>query len=314
MRYSLLSRFQAVLLGMTLGEELGIYSQICRSSLAASNLGPPSGLNLLAWQPQRSGSPSPAKARMAQMTEWLIQSGGRAIQSSLPAATANSKSEGLTAALPIALFFHDDEIKLRQALVKTVSPENLAGAMAISTAIAIALREKLQPMDLIPQTIAVLEQWLEATPSLTDLLNPLEQVQVGLGQHVSLHTIAARLQPSLLPIHRTIAIAFYCFLSTPEDFQLSVLRAVQVANAPGAGASAGALTGAISGAHNSTIGIPLAWRRLGSVRAIESEKSPEPEFAQLASRLWAVWSGALEPEISRLELEAIAAPNVIRSR
>lgn len=311
MRYSLLSRFQAVLLGMALGEALEIDS---RRSLRSDtpDLGFLPNLSFSAWQPQRLSPNSPAIARMVQAAEPLIQSAGRALgsQSSLPLGPPPSTRDWLAASLPIALFFHDDEIKLRQALVQTVSPESLAGALAVSTAIAQALREQLQPINLIPQTIALLEQSLEVTPRLADLLEQLAQVQVGLEQHVSLHTMAARLQPPLAPMHRTIAIAFYCCLSTPEDFQRAIVRSVQVSQSPGAAL----IVGAIAGAHNSTIGIPLAWSRVRTTIAIGSENSPEPDLEQLASRLWAVWSGALEPELSRLKLEAIAAPNVIRFR
>jgi hypothetical protein len=327
MRYSVLSRFQAVFLGAALGEALGIDSQTQRSRRTATGLGDSPNRPLSGWQPAADRLDRlPGTGVMVQSAEGLIRSGGRvqAVQGQLENhfIEDNSGSAWFWATLPMMLFCHEDDIKLHATLGSIVQPQDRGAVLAVSTAIAQALREQLHPRTLIPQTIAVLEQSTEPT-SRTNLLTLLEQVQAGLEQNASLATLTPIFKSSTSPTDQAVATAFYCFLSTPDDLRLAVLRAVQAAEAP----LTAAVAGALAGAHNSPIGIPLAWSQAAIVPEPSPKPSPEdssehsPPLDQLASRLWAVWAGELIPTSSTLRSaandfvaqSAIAAPNVIRS-
>jgi len=77
----------------------------------------------------------------------------------------------------------------------------------------------------------------------------------------------------------TVASAFFCFLRTPEDFEETVSRAVE----GGLDAdTTGAVAGAISGVYNGLEGIPARWR--DSVEAAE-------EILALADRIYAWVAG-----------------------
>jgi ADP-ribosylglycohydrolase len=259
MRYSVLSRFQAVFLGAALGEELGIDSQTHRSRRIPTGLGDVPNRNLSSWQPAGKPDLFPGTSLMVQRAEGLIQSGGRVQSAPVQKGDNSIKDEASStwfwATLPVMLFCHEDDIKLLSALGAIVRPQDRGAVLAVSTAIAQALREQLHPKTLIPQTIAVLERSTELPG--TNLLKLLEQVQTGLEQNASLATLTPALRSPATLTDRTVAMAFYCFLSTPEDLRLAVLRAAQATEAP----LTAALTGALAGAYNSTIGIPLAWRR-----------------------------------------------------
>ncbi|WP_226588010.1 ADP-ribosylglycohydrolase family protein [Microseira wollei] len=237
-----------------------------------------------------------------------------------------SKSDGvkgygaIISAVPVALFFHEDEAKLRQNLqqVADVWQDDSVlkdGTLAIGYAIASALKEKLNRDTLIPQTISYLD-------AETPLVNQLRQVQTLLEQGAPKEMALNKLIPrqTAPPANFPVALAFYCFLSTIEDLRLSVLRA---ARCPQAQVTC-AIAGAISGAYNSVAGIPPAWRL-----ALEQQKgdtSPlatlwginsEAELLRLAARLLATWSGVYDAEkflIDPSQVFAVGAPQTIKPR
>lgn len=221
--------------------------------------------------------------------------------------------------VPVALFFHEDEAKLRQNLqqVADVWQDDSVlkdGTLAIGYAIALALKEKLDPATSIEETIAYLDME-------TPLVQQLRQVQTFLEQGASLETVLTKLTPRTAALPNTsIALAFYCFLSTLEDLRLSVVRA---ARCPQPQVTC-AIAGALSGAYNSIAGIPVNWRlALGKQK---EENSPlaqlwginsEAELLRLAARLLAAWSGVYDPEkflIDPSQVPAVAAPKVIKPR
>ncbi len=106
--------------------------------------------------------------------------------------------------------------------------------------------------------------------------------------------------------NEAIALAFYCFLSTPCDLRLALLRAARCGEAAPVIA---ALTGALGGAYQGLGGLPLAWVATDShVWGI-----PETALHALAAHLFAAWSGVYAPA-ERMAVAAIAAPGVIRPR
>lgn len=125
-----------------------------------------------------------------------------------------------------------------------------------------------------------------------------------------------------------IAMALYCFLSTPEDFRLSVLRADRLGRYSKTIAT---LTGALSGAYNSTAGIPATWQ-ISLERSNLAQKwqiASSYNMLRLTNTLMAVWSGVYDIARDSNEFgeektlvgssfwsssQAIAAPRVIRLR
>jgi ADP-ribosylglycohydrolase len=246
------------------------------------------------------------------------------------------------ASLPIALFFHEDETKLYQHLERVAQwvvpePSSILASFIISLAIAQALRNQFQSQQVIPQMIAAITR-LETrlgrptagAEQMAILMQQLVQVQTLVEQQASLEQVRSQLcQPlestpiphELKPIQPILA-ALYCGLSTPNDWQLAVLRSVQMKIAPPLVAT---LTGALAGAANSLAGIPVDWRLaldqphsgISALKFLWQAVEWEAELMELATNLLATWSGTYAPQkfpVKRYHIPAIAAPRVIRPR
>lgn len=252
-------------------------------------------------------------------------------------------SAAAVATLPLAMFFHENKAKLREKLEQVVgvweAPSQIAQDLAVGTlsvgyAIARGLKEKLNPSVLIPETLTYLGV---DTPLATLLL----KVQILLEQNASLETAQTQLCKSAVDAQRQevtegsleaklvspsfflpIALAFYCFLSTPENLRLAVIRAAQMGVEPQLTCS---LVGALSGAYNGAVSIPVEWR-VALVTNSEagrenSERSPLlwgtvsiGEIMELAANLLAVWSGVYHSSVYSASPQppVVAAPYVIR--
>jgi len=295
MRYSLLNRFQGALLGAALGEISG--SQQLERSLI---LAPQIDLEVMRTQIAVKGFESLIRQGRLNLKDWVAH---------LP---PSAKLEALTVSetaiitLPIALFSHENLVTLREQLTLAASTfrqgafQDSYGEFVMGYAIAQALTEKLNPQTLIVQILNYLQD------SAHPLLQQLAQVQTLLEQRASLTTAVTHLCHNSDSQEIAIALAFYCFLSTPEDFRLSITRATRTGYQP---PITSALTGILSGVYNSLIGIPLAWR-------LAFDNQDQTKILPLASRLVAVWSGAYHPETSLQEYHqmAVAAPRVIQPR
>jgi ADP-ribosylglycohydrolase len=316
MKYSLLSRFRGALLGSLVGETLVCVG--CQERLLG-------GVSLTSPKPEDAQT-NQTLSDWSQLatcgTESLIRCGKVNLEdwwllfektpSSLSFKSAGTSSEAAVATLPIALFFHEDQVKLRQQLLacadvlqhKSEAPEAIS---VVAYAIALALTEKLDVATLIPQTLDYLGT------SQTPLKRQLEQVHILLEQGAGLDTTLTHLRREaqsrgepLGHSHISIALAFYCFLATPEDFRLGVSRAARSQYQPQITA---ALTGALAGAYNSIIGIPVGWR-LAANRI-----SSGIQRLQLADRLLEVWAGVYDvPPFAQGQLLTVAAPRVIQPR
>jgi ADP-ribosylglycohydrolase len=268
MRYSLLSRFQGTLLGALLGEIYGSQS----GQKSAPTLGIACKIALL-------GAESLIRVGKLDLEDWVRHTG-------IPERSL-SASETAIAIIPLALFFHEN----RSLLLKEVksaaihwdrSAESIEGVLAVGYAIAKSLTEKLQPDALIPQILA------EFTNSQSYAIEELARVQELLVQKSSLEMATSKLCRGKKSETTSIAMGFYCFLSTPEDFCLSVRRAARSGCQPEITA---AIAGALSGAYNSLSGIPLQWSLTGN--DIDRE-----QIWQIGARLLAVWSGVYDPSKS----------------
>ena len=306
MRYSPISRFRGSLLGALLGENLATGGIQSHSSL---DLGRMAVL----------GTESLIALGRLDLNDWIA----RQQQESLHLAPTDDISiKIILATLPVALFFHENPIKLRQNLLHVLKiweddPVVRDGTLAVGYAIALALTEKLNPLNLIPQTISFLGETPTSIPKkLLTVQNLLEQ---GAGLSRAQAEFAKEEKFS-----NTIAMAFYCFLSTLEDFRLAVLRATHNGNFKVQHAT-GAITGALSGAYNGTGGIPVNWQVL-----LLQRNSPTwgltsfSQMLKLIDAFVAVWSGVYDITLNPSELteeecevallSVYAAPRVIRSR
>lgn len=327
MQYSLLSRFRGTLLGAAIGETLAY--RLGQSNLGWQDLGqgnPRLGL------PQNESAPLGQLVRL--QAETLIEFGDLELE--YWATLSDATSPGLLPAqviagtLPVILFFHEDEAKLGQKVAQTTrlwqAPTALRyGALAVAYAIAQALGERLDPATLIAQTAAYLRQLSvcqqnKDDPDLLTLLVLLEQVQFHLAQGAGLETTLTqllKLPTAAKSLSVAIAVAFYCFLSTPEDYRLTVTRAVRTAHQPQLTALVAAV---LSGAHNSSAGVPPGWRVSLSQWLSTPVASQQPiaeAIVPLADQLMAAWSGIYEPTNSRFDPNqgpAVAAPGVLRPR
>ncbi|WP_199344823.1 MULTISPECIES: ADP-ribosylglycohydrolase family protein [Nostoc] len=314
MRYSPISRFRGTLLGAFLGGSLAAGGKI--QSQSYSDLGRMAVL----------GTQSLIELGRLDLDDWV----GRQQQESLHIAAADDISTKIIiATLPVALFFHENPIKLRQNLLHVLKiwEDDLVvrdGTLAVGYAIALALTEKLHPLTLIPQIISFLGE----TP--TSIPKKLLKVQSLLEQGAGLSRAQAEFAREEKFSH-SIAMAFYCFLSTLEDFRLSLLQATHNSNfnvqdtTPLKSQAISAITGALSGAYNGISGIPVNWQVL-----LLQRNSPTwgltsfSQMLELTDAFVAVWSGvydiALKPrELTEEECEVAllsvyAAPRVIRSR
>ncbi len=304
MKYSLSNRFRGVLLGSLIGELLAT-GNLCDRSFGSAPLTVPSS-DPSAPQNQRfvefsqmaiSGAESLIRRGTFVPDEWQFPS---------PEAVG-AGSEAVIATLPIALFFHEDSTKLRQHLLKatTAWSQASAGALVVAWAMARSLHEQLNPRQIIPQLLDELE--IRQTPLGQQLERVQRCLETGAGLHVTLKQLRrAQAGSPTPPRSPAIALAFYCFLSTPEDFHLSTIRAVRGGNCLPLTA---ALTGALSGAHNSLLGIPTSWR-LAASRTESGSQS-----LQVAERLLAAWSGIYDISATPPSLPlAVAAPCVIQPR
>lgn len=231
--------------------------------------------------------------------------------------------------LPIVLFYHEDWQQLRHILEQTPHIlEQTASAwksslpitriLTIAYTIALALRERLHLDTLIPRLITDLELY-DRDPQLMQQLN---QVQTWVQQRLGSSLVRSQVQAPPLDSANSIAVAvaLYGFLSTPANFQLSLLRTAQILPQPQV---ACAIVGALSGSYNGIAGIPLEWRRaFNSIRfpapadALDNALLAEAELLQQADLLWATWSGADHPAdwLKRSLPPTIASPHLIRPR
>lgn len=311
MRYSLVSRFRGTLLGALLGTNLAITREQPPESF--SDMGK---LMLL-------GAESLLELGKLDLNDWQQRQ-----QQTLPDLKTIHKVplKAIIATLPVALFFHEHPLKLRQQLLQTSQiwsddPVVRDGALAIGYAIAQSLTEKLDSRTLIPQIIAFIGE----TPTL--LPKKLLQVNDLLAKYAALDQAEAELSTQD-QTSSAIAMSFYYFLTTLEDFRLTLLRAThhqKFLHSP----TVSAIAGALSGTYNSTAGIPPQWKVLhSSSNSATEERVNFSQVLELADALVAMWSGVynvslhsrhFQPEGCIIpnqqdSVSVFAAPRVIRSR
>jgi ADP-ribosylglycohydrolase len=261
MRCSLLNRFQGTFMGANLGLVLAQLAQVCPH-----------------WQLWHSLSPeveaSPLLPLFQTWSDVLIQGNLEPFcLSAQPNSDLAVTALGLT--LPLGLYYHDQPTQLEQQIQTTLAaiaaPELAPAVVAVNQAIACILQERCRPTELIPALLA--DQQLPSPLSQALLqAQRLQTEYAGLDQAISAFSDTE-------PVAAAIALGFYIYLSTPTDFRLTLLRAVQTS--PDAQLTA-IVAGALSGAENGWAAIPIGWQL--------PTQHPQA-ILSLADRLLAAWSG-----------------------
>ncbi|SKB13130.1 conserved hypothetical protein [Planktothrix sp. PCC 11201] len=315
--YSLSGQFQGSFLGIVLGYRLGQLMKLRSetrspgSSLNGGGLIPGLAQSLIQhqgfhpldyWSLVTNQREEPLKWEISQKPAITLPQG------------LNSGSEVAIVGFPLALFFHDNLSCLQK--LRSNSPEQFASVWDGVLVMAVAIAQTLTQNPELPQLIPNL---LKLLPTESALTAQLDQVQTLLQQKASLETAVRQLtqtpklsrspQPTIPtdfdPQNWTaLALGFYCFLSTPEDYSLTVLRSLQTRYHPEITA---AISGALSGAYQGLIAIPVKWRlefqdhSIWPSTAPETENNPvklnptQEELLQLAQNLFALWSGIYRP-------------------
>ncbi len=300
MQHALLNRFQATLLGAVLGEAIGLQHQ----------KNPSLKLGSVSKEPVPKLQWAPLTYFYAQQ---LIQHNRFEIADLFKEQIPQTTAEAMIALLPVALFSHEDRSKLWQNLEHPAilgnSKLDPLELFAVGCTIAAALQETLDPLTLIP---AVSTHLKSLSGDEETAIQQLQRVQRLLNEQAGLETAVTLLTSQT--INPEIGLALYCFLSTPHDLRLALMRSAQTG---ARSAVICAITGALSGAFNSMSGIPIEWQlALDSWVTPSQEVITQFELLELANRLLASWSGVYDPltfskEFGQL-LPAIAAPQVIR--
>ena len=315
MRYSLLSRFKGALLGAALGANQG------------ASAPPPGrvGHSRLNLELSRHSSWAGMAAASA---ESLIRCGGfdvedwhqSCVMAWLPDATRGEAEltpvAALMAILPLVLFYHEEDLIWPEHLWQASSLLSPLGGCswelwAFGYGIAQSLQEKLKPAIAIAN-IQKMAKIVSFPPDGQDGSGAVVGAKLAelLAKKASGEMVGAELtgllgeKPGFHSPNAAFALALYCFLSTPEDFRLSVVPAVRTG---GDRELTGAIAGALSGAYNGIAGIPMSWQMCEPQRyrgCLDSSMSfmpwsispiPPPtasvSLLPLASRLFAAWAG-----------------------
>jgi hypothetical protein len=194
------------------------------------------------------------------------------------AADISSSDQAVIAMLPLMLFFHEDRIKLREAIIAVshaweLDWETCSSAVAIGYIISRSLTESFDPSAVVAQ---LLDQTINLHPLLFQELSMIDRVT---DRSSSLHQVAQKLAISKQLMITPTVWAIYCLITTPEDFSLAIRRAAHI---EGRSLLTCALTGILAGAQNSLSDIPLNGFLATQKRS---------HWLSLAANLLATWAG-----------------------
>ncbi|MGB7414606.1 MAG: ADP-ribosylglycohydrolase family protein [Thermosynechococcaceae cyanobacterium] len=274
MSYSLLSRFRGALIGSMVSEGLSL------SNVSAQ------AKEVLCGD------------EIATSAQSLISPGAAA--STAVSATRQELHQALASIIPIALYGHDNPQSLGQMITDTTPQPLQAAALVIANIITAALTHPSPPFNPLPALIQQVtdESLCQSLQQLEGLLNHRESLAI------SLQTLG---DPRRREV--SIALALYCWLSTPEQFQLSVLRAHRI---PHVSPLTLSLTGAFSGALNGQAAMPLPW-----LQSTVASRSNIESMEKLADQLLATWSGCYHSDpvtADTMKAVAVSAPGLLRPR
>ena len=308
MQYSLLNRFRGLFLGVAALEsrlQINVLGEGQRSVFAQPG-NPQSPLKKIGWSHEITTS---IQALMA--SESLIP---------IPIPTFLGQEDEIAREiariLPLALFWHDNlpqwQQRVYEQLLPGAEPDLQAGVLGIGGAISTICTEKVSSQHFIPYLLQ--QDWIRGTA----LQAQLSQVQAQLQNHASLMTVLSQLNPDkqtdASPLTSAIAMAFYCWLSTPDSFALTLSRTLTL---PYPSRLTALIASALSGLSNGMSGISLHWQQ-ALLASKPSQLSRQGSLAQ-ADQLLTFWSGSYDQQQSfslptQLEQTALSAPGVLRPR
>lgn len=105
--------------------------------------------------------------------------------------------------------------------------------------------------------------------------------------------------------HKEIALSLFCFLSNPQDFELTVRQALFLEQSF---ARASALSGVLSGAYNGLTGIPINWRNLYWHQSFDRQLIVQIE------EMIDEWLGIDQGKNKRNTSSVITAPQILQPR
>lgn len=300
MRYSLVNRVKGTFMGAFLGE-----------SLANPNCCKLGKIAVL-------GTESLISLGRLDVDDWLKRQEQAGIELKT---NIHSWGQIIFATLPVVMFFHENPVKMRESILEVQrififnqqhEPLIRDASLIIGYAIAKSLNEKIDPLNLISEIVNFLDKTSSSLPQQLIKVNDLLKKGVGLET-------AKKELNSPETLINNIGLAFYCFLSTLEDFSLTVFRATKNHDFTHEYIT-GAMAGALSGAYNSIVGIPVNWQISPSL----TNSSPWgldnfSQMLELADRMMAVWSGVYDfsddfGEFTKKGYTIFAAPKIIRRR
>lgn len=180
----------------------------------------------------------------------------------------------------------------------------------------LALNNELEPQKLNVGNIVkqVLEGVGVKTTPLTKKLDIVCQAwQYGLSLREVVENLEQidSLNDEIMPnVSSAIALSFYCFISTPRDFVLSVKRASSLNS--NLSLLVSAMTASLSGAYNSIGGIPIKWRNAANHNLVCQQAE------QTAQKLFKIWLGTYHLDEGEIlydwQLHAVAFPQTIQVR
>ncbi|HEY9769189.1 MAG TPA: ADP-ribosylglycohydrolase family protein [Coleofasciculaceae cyanobacterium] len=144
----------------------------------------------------------------------------------------------------------------------------------------------------------------------TLLIEMLEIVTEAAKSGTSLHQLTEELPSRGNSWQKAIALSWYCFTTTPNDFRLSIQRTASLE--PNIAWLTAALTGTLSGAYNGISLIPWRWRAIANQNSIYRLES------QIAIKLFESWLGVYSInsncKLFNQQLYAVASPQIIQPR
>jgi hypothetical protein len=241
----LFQRFQGAWMGVLLGEALAT----CYQQTSYRRYQP---------IPEDYCSPSQvASIAIAMQMLQLSTSSPGAFANLIPEVSQAFQVEGILAQavlVPMGLLYGDEPTILMHRLQQW--DESLGIALQeqgiVAHCLALLLHDRCPPQEIL--------SYLSRQPTYPDLPSAtqiLPLVSDLLNQSASLTTAQLMLH-GFSSIQQTMALALYCFLSTPGDSRLCLERAIRCLHEPLATA---AIVGMLSGAHMGMIGFPIEWRQ-----------------------------------------------------
>jgi ADP-ribosylglycohydrolase len=287
MRYSLINRFESAWLGGMLGEAL------------AHNKQQADWLKISNYQPSLEIQEGRAIAQSLIEMGTCQQQQDREIE-----VERDNSSQAALTALPIILFYHESfslfTTQLRQkARYWQNSALILEDVLIWGYILALALREKLNTQYLVDQVLVGVGK--QSTP----LIGQLKQIKIFLAQGKGLEQVVENLSTRANFSQLPLALAIYCFATTPEDFSLCIRRAASTGNLA---SITSALTGILAGVYNGISGIPLNWYIASRTNSVYQAAQQQAKY------LYQAWSGIYQPDTDEISRFVVASPKVIQSR